>query len=144
LGHALRGDAVEEAIDIALGTTRLVPRVPVDRAAVDTTEQTLGIAPDRRPVYAYVGDLKPSLGTVGLVVERSWCRALTGVTRCDSGGLGGRRGAFNALDEGEALAALRHLSFDEQTLPSWDTEFAQEVRRSYPATAAYVDGAHRT
>jgi len=148
LGHAIRDDvdrggaeAVSAAVSIVAGTSSLGPRVPADRAAVDATEQALGISATARPLYAYVGDLNPSLGTVGLVMDRSWCRELTGVTRCDSGGLGGRRGGFAALTESEALAALGALSFAGATLASWDVEFATEIDASYPATEAYVTGA---
>lgn len=147
LGHAIRddvdrggADAVSAAISIVAGATSLVPRVPADRAAVDATEQALGISAAARPLYAYVGDLNPSLGTVGLIVDRSWCRELTGVTRCDSGGLGGRRGGFAVLTESQALAALGALSFAGATLSSWDAELATEVDASYPATEAYVTG----
>jgi len=147
LGHAIRddvdrggADAVSAAVSIVAGATSLDPRVPTDRAAVDATEQALGILAAARPLYAYIGDLNPSLGTVGLVMERSWCRELTGVTRCDSGGLGGRRGAFAVLTESEALAALGALSFAGSALPGWDSEFANEVDTSYPAAEAYVTG----
>lgn len=147
MGHAIsadvtRGDTdpLSAALSIVAGTTSLGPRVPTDRLAVDATEQALGISADARPIYTYVGDLNPSLGTVGLIVDRSWCRALTGVTRCDSGGLGGRRGGFAVLTESEALAALHALSFARETLPSWDAEFATEIDASYPATEEYVTG----
>jgi hypothetical protein len=78
LGHALRGgpQAVEEAVGIARGMLELLPRQPADREAVDAAESALGVAPDARPVYAYLGDLHPALGTVGLVLERSWLRTL--------------------------------------------------------------------
>jgi len=147
LGHAIRDDvdrggpdAVSAAVSIVAGTTSLGPRVPTDHAAVDTTEQSLGISAAARPLYAYVGDLNPSLGTVGLIMDRSWCRELTGVTRCDSGGLGGRRGAFAVLTESEALEALGALSFVGSTLLGWDAEFESEVDASYPAAEAYVTG----
>jgi hypothetical protein len=75
-GHALRGepDAIEEAVEIARGDRRLLPRDPADPTAVVAAEDALGITPDARPIYAYVGDLHPALGTIGLMIERSWLR----------------------------------------------------------------------
>lgn len=143
LGHALRGgpDAVGEAVALASGVRRLVARTPEYPEAVTLTERALGIDPASRPVYAYLGDLHPGLGTVGLIVDRSWCRALSGVTRCDSGGLAGRLGAFAALTEDEALDAVHALSFSGPSLPAWNAAFASEVDTAYPSTRAYVDGA---
>ncbi|HSK05212.1 MAG TPA: hypothetical protein VK932_28385 [Kofleriaceae bacterium] len=143
LGHALRGgaDAVEEAVDIVRGARPLLPRAPADPRAVDAAESALGISPEDRPVYAYVGDLHPALGTVGLVIERSWLRALTGVTRCDSGGLVGRRGAFAVLEDPEAIGALRELTLSGPALPAWEPAFTEEVTTSYVQGASgYVNG----
>jgi hypothetical protein len=143
LGHALRGglDAVEEAVGIALGRRALLPRSPADPSSVDAAESALGISTDARPVYAYVGDLHPGLGTVGLVIDRSWLHALTGVTRCDSGGLAGRRGAFVALDPGEALAALHALTFSGASVPDWAPAFTQEVDAAHrDGPSGYVNG----
>lgn len=133
LGHALRGgsEAVREAVAIARGDRTLVARAPADPGAVDAAEQALGIDPDARPIYAYIGDLNPALGTVGLVVDRSWLVVLQGVTRCDTGGLGGRRGAFAALEPNECLDALRDLTFSGFGLAQWPAEFQGEIDRSY-------------
>jgi hypothetical protein len=143
LGHALRGgtDAVEEAVAIASGSRPLLPRDPADLNAVTTAEEVLGISPDARPIYAYLGDLHPGLGTVGLVIERGWLRSLTGVTKCDSGGLGGRRGTFAALDPVEVADALRMLTFSAASIDSWGPEFADEVGASYVnGPTGYVTG----
>jgi hypothetical protein len=132
---------VREAVDIARGDLALVARSPADPSAVSAAEQVLGIGPGARPLYAYLGDLHPELGTVGLIVERSWLRSLTGVTRCDSGGLGGRRGGFATLSPAEAASALSALSFSPTSLPSWPDEFAREVDTSYAlGRVGYVDG----
>lgn len=143
LGHALRGgaDAVQEAVDIVRGARPLLPRQPSDPAAVDAAESVLGISPDARPIYAYLGDLHPGLGTVGLVIERSWLQTLTGVTRCDSGGLVGRRGAFTVLTDGEAISALRTLTFTGESLRDWEPAFGPEIGTSYHHGASgYVNG----
>jgi hypothetical protein len=133
LGHALRGgpEAVREAVEIARGDRTLVARAPADPGAVDAAEQALGISADARPIYAYIGDLNPALGTVGLVVARSWLTTLHGVTRCDSGGLGGRRGAFATLEPGECMDALHDLTFAGEALTQWAAEFQVEIDRSY-------------
>lgn len=143
LGHALRGgtEAVKEAIEILTGSRSLTARPPVDPAAVEATERALGIESNHRPVYAYVGDLNPALGTLGLIVQRAWDQAAIGVTRCDSGGLGGRRGAFAILKEDEALSVLAKLSYSGAKLASWAADFSSEVRSSYSSERAYVDGA---
>jgi hypothetical protein len=142
LGHSLRGGAgaVEEVIRIVRGAAVITARSPEDAPAVGLAEQVLGVRPDARPVYAYVGDLHPALGTVGLIVNRTWCHASTGVTRCDSGGLAGRRGSFAMLDEREAVASLRDLSFGPAELRDWPSAFANEVAGSYVDAGAYVDG----
>jgi hypothetical protein len=139
LGHALRGGA--EAVDIVRGARPLLPRPPADPHSVDAAETALGIDPGDRPVYAYLGDLHPALGTVGLVIERSWLRALTGVTRCDSGGLVGRRGAFAALTDSEAIDALHTLTFSNESLPGWYPAFGPEMATSYRnGIDGYVNG----
>ncbi|HWU88817.1 MAG TPA: hypothetical protein VN253_16235 [Kofleriaceae bacterium] len=143
LGHALRGgsDAVEEAVGIACGTHPLLPRQPADQDAVDAAESALGVAPDARPVYAYLGDLHPALGTVGLVLERSWLRTLNGVTRCDSGGLIGRRGAFAILTNTETTSTLQALTFSGASLHAWEPAFGTELADSYrDGVTGYVNG----
>lgn len=113
-----------------LGSRRLTARQPADPAAVNAAEKALGISPDARPIYAYVGDLNPELGTIGLIIERQWLRTLTGVTKCDSGGLAGRYGAFAALSPTEAMTALRDLSFMGMSIATWAKAFADEVDTS--------------
>jgi hypothetical protein len=143
LGHALRGgaDAVHEAVEIIRGDRALTARAPADPSAVSAAEEVLGVTAAARPIYAYLGDLNPSLGTVGLVIERAWLATLTGVSRCDSGGLGGRRGAFAELDHAEAMQALRDLTFADATLPAWSATFEQEILTSYLRQhSGYVDG----
>lgn len=101
----------------------------------------LGIAPEARPVYGYLGDLHPALGTVGLVIERSWLRALIGVTRCDTGGLVGRRGSFEVLDTMQATDAVRALTFSGPSLSAWESAFEVEVASSYQREVpGYVNG----
>ena len=75
------------------------------------------------------------------MIERSWLRALTGVTRCDSGGLVGRRGAFAVLEDPEAIGALRELTLSGPALPAWEPAFTEEVTTSYVQGASgYVNG----
>ena len=128
-------------MNIVRGARPLLPRQPVDPHSVHAAETALDIDPGSRPVYAYLGDLHPALGTVGLVIERSWFRALTGVTRCDSGGLVGRRGAFAVLTDTEAINALHTLTFSNGSLPDWEPAFVPEVTTSYSnGIDGYVNG----
>jgi hypothetical protein len=145
LGHALHGGpgAVAEALEISLGKQTINARPPRDPSAVERTEERLGIDRDGRPVYAYLGDLNPALGAIGLVVERTWADYAQGVTRCDSGGLGGRRGRFSALSSDEADQALHELSYGGATagrLADWEQHFRDELQTAYPSHRHYVDG----
>lgn len=148
LGHALGGKnnprdvhAVEEAVRIAAGESRLEPRDPAVPDAVFRAETLLGAIP--RPVYAFVGDLHPELGSVGLIISRRWSeRATQGVTRCDSGGLACGAGGFQFIETAIRDDALRSLSTPVTfAADDWDDRFAEEVSESYPEPAAYVDGA---
>jgi hypothetical protein len=107
---------------------------------VDATESALGIDPENRPVYAYVGDLHPALGKLGLVIARSWTRDTTGVSKCDSGGLGGRRGAFESLAPQDAVAALRDLSYGSSAVARWEADFTAEMSCYQSGAAGYVRG----
>jgi hypothetical protein len=143
-GHAFNGEsALDDALRVVCGTEKLCARTPRDPAAVIETETALGYDPSniaQRPVYAYLGDLHPALGTVGVVIERAWCRSLNGVSRCDSGGLGGRRGAFAVLSRHEAAQALIDLSFRSDTLSRWEASFEKEISDSFSSHNQYVCG----
>jgi hypothetical protein len=148
LGHTLgdRSDpaddsAVRLAVAVANGHTKLEPRLPVDPTAVLGAESILGAHP--RPVYAFVGSLHPDLGCVGLVLSRTWAsRSVQGVTRCDSGGLFARRGAFGCLVADEPAAALVALSTPAMCAAvDWEPHFAEEIDSRHPGgVAGYVAG----
>jgi hypothetical protein len=97
--------------------------------AVSEAEAALGLKV--RPVYAYVGDLHPALGKVGLIISHRWYRRRPlGVSRCDTGGLVGRIGGFNCLKEaGAAKRALRKLTMKRR--PDWSLWFRFELFRSH-------------
>lgn len=148
LGHALGDrslgldeDSLECAVRIVTGDMPLAPRDPVDESTVQGAEQVLGARP--RPIYAFVGDLHPDLGSVGLVLSRAWSRrALQGATRCDSGGLFAGKGLFAhvaASSRSDTLCALSDPQSFE--LVQWEECFADEVFRSYERGAyGYVEG----
>lgn len=148
LGHSLGDkelavdeDALELAVHILLGRQELTPREPRDAEAVLLAEKILGADP--RPIYAYVGDLHPDLGSVGLVISRTWSnRTLQGVTRCDSGGLANGIGCFVHIEERSRTDMLLALSsprgFD---LEDWEALFVDEVGQSYKRGCRdYIDG----
>lgn len=146
LGHALDrarvpdGEIVLEALRIARGETRLEPRAANDNEAVGRAEALLGAEP--RPVYAYVGDLHPGLGQVGLLFACRWfARCAQGICRCDTGGLAGRRGGFAALRDEEVAEALAGVTLLAAQLPEWHAHFVQEVTGSYSGGLGdYVGG----
>jgi hypothetical protein len=147
LGHALApgGDetaALREAIEVASGHRTLTARPPRAGAVVLRAEAWLGADP--RPVYAYVGDLHPALGQVGLVIERQWAdRAIQGASRCDSGGLAGGVGGFGGIAGPARKEALDAVSFPQcgQPVSDWAAAFDAEVGASYAGGAAgYVQG----
>jgi hypothetical protein len=147
LGHALDvsrfedDEVVREALAIACGLKLLAPRPPNDGVAVEAAERCLGADP--RPIYAYVGDLHPGLGQVGLIFSCRWLlRCGQGISRCDSGGLAGRRGGFSVLEPTEVDVALRAVSFTNEQLPAWHVEFESELTTSYDSGLPdYVVGA---
>jgi hypothetical protein len=114
LGHALRvadnewngndpdiTNISKEAYAYATDKRKLIARPPAPKFkdAVFHAEEQIGINPhdsdDKKPIYAYLGDLHAHLGQVGLVFERAWARrCLHGFTRCDSGGMVGGFGNF--------------------------------------------------
>lgn len=134
LGHAVRTSsqrhdgALALALQVAAGAARLDPRPPDDGEAVLAAEKVL--AADPRPVYAYLGLLHPELGTVGLIVSIAWAaRCLQGASKCDSGGLAGRRGAFSCVED--PPTHLLALSFSGGALIRWQEEFRREIAGSY-------------
>lgn len=140
LGHALGArdievddDAIQVAVKISLGEEQLVPRAPTPEAeaAVFKAEQLLNANP--RPVYAYVGDLHPALGCVGLVFSSDWIRRVfQGATRCDSGGLIARKGAFETLPVDEVDDLLVNLSTPATCEnDQWELSFLAEVDSSF-------------
>lgn len=148
LGHALGdksnpadSDAVLSALRIARGDEELTAREPTARQAVLRAERVLRIPSNERPIYAFLGDLHPKLGSVGIIVERRWCSCIQGVSRCDTGGLAGQAGAFARLAGGKVDEALRRLSFiEENEVANWPEEFCRELGASYEDVKQYVAG----
>jgi hypothetical protein len=144
LGHAFphpadtNHDPVQVALDLVYGRQVLGPRDPMDAAAVQTAENGLGISSMRRPVYTFVGCLHPELGRIGVIVHASWLDlAPHGVTRCDTGGLAGRRGSFEALTLPEATDALITLAVP---LSDWRGLLQEEIRLLYDSVSDYLCG----
>jgi hypothetical protein len=147
-GHAYFSDqgredelaAVREALEIAAGREALQPR----RAGNDDVlrAEELLEACDPRPIYAYLGDLHPALGKVGLVVGRTWVASerLQGLSHCDSGGVAARCAGFGCLQENEVEKALLELS-SPAPCDGWEQHFGVEVEQAYGGDAArYVRG----
>lgn len=146
LGHAFPNPKesdegwVEWAYTLLRGDAQLEARAPTDSIAVQTAEDWLGISPDRRPVYAYVGCLHPALGRIALVLYPTWLdRDPHGVTRCDSGGLAGRFGGFEAIPVDECPVALKELTLSGTE--DWRGELDTEIEQAYEhGHAGYVQG----
>jgi hypothetical protein len=143
LGHAVRVAAEDDhgalvlALKVASGSGALEPREPHESAAVLSAEKILQADP--RPVYAFVGLLHPELGTVGLIVSPGWvARCLQGASRCDSGGLAGKLGAFACVTDPEKH--LIEISFISPSAEGWLEEFLSELGASYGTDHEYVSG----
>ncbi len=145
-GHAIKaddGEALAEllrrVLDIVVGVRLLEAREPAERTIVFEAERVLGYESGRRPIYVYVGDIHPDLGVVGLVVRRDL--SVQSVTRCDSGGMFGGKGNFDAVVTEERQAAMLLLSLLEgQGADLWEEEFDDEVREVHLSAEAYVRG----
>jgi hypothetical protein len=148
LGHSL-GDkqlatddaALHHALDLATGKALLEPRTPSDPTTVERAERVLDARP--RPIYSYVGDLHPDLGSVGLIVSQRWAeRAIQGVSKCDSGGLAGGKGCFRSCPG--ARARCRAAVAVEPTAcaaTEWIAHFEREITTSYAhGVGDYVSG----
>jgi hypothetical protein len=125
------------ALGVIDGKVELETRPPREPDAVLAAERAFG---GGRPIYAFVGLLHASLGTVGIVVSPNWAtRCLTGASRCDSGGLAGGFGGFACIADRDA--SLRALSYDGTGLGRWKFDFREEMISSYTdAEAGYVRG----
>jgi len=149
-GHALRiegsGSSEEERemfreiLSIFQGEEVLRPREPIQDGVVFQAESLLGVERENRPIYAFVGDLHHHLGTLGLIIARSWGqKEIQGLTRCDSGGLTGRLGFFQNVQEHEVEQALYRVSTpDTCSCSDWHDSFAQELRESYSEPQAHL------
>lgn len=143
LGHAIldegasEGSALTFALKLLEGKIQLEARPPRDGAAVSAAEAIMEL--EDRPIYAFLGLLHPELGTVGIIIVPAWAsRCARGVSRCDSGGLGGGKGGFACVKN--KTEALRALLFTGKGLEQWESAFLEEISRSY--TAAEVDYVH--
>jgi hypothetical protein len=150
-GHAvrLRGDDAAVPDDLSLiamfeflcGDRGLSSRTPSAAQTVSGAENALGYDANARPVYCFLGDLHPDLGTVGLVVERRFAESASGVSKCDSGGLFGGKGGFAAIPEPDRSALLCELSFiDGKAGPDWEPAFDHELEAHHGSARDYVDG----
>lgn len=143
LGHAIRGrngqtvdrEDLEAVLEVLDGTASLDARVPQVPAVVARAEALLEREPGARPVYAYLGDLHPGLGTIGLILDHEWIdQRLQGVSRCDSGGLAGGLGDFGLVEESTRHEGGRELSTETSTslsLSGWIKTFEDEIVSSY-------------
>lgn len=145
LGHAYwsaRGVAdvhdVESVLAAVSGEAQLQPRAACDPVAVSRAEAILEV--NGGVVYTFAGCLHPKLGTIGIIITPDCLDGrLQGITRCDSGGLAGRRGAFGVVADDEVEDNLRSLSIDGDG-PKWLEAFSDELAQSYPDVRAYVGG----
>lgn len=149
-GHALgrsgmeAREAVRRALEVARGKVRLEPRAEAGKGA-RWAESLLGCS-SPRPLYSYIGDLNPRLGTVGLIFNREWAeRELSGLSRCDSGGLYGGRGELGHLEADEVARGQWLLALSTPRtceLGRWREAFAAELRERFErGLEGYVQGA---
>lgn len=132
-------DPVKEIWDILMNNEALGPREPTDLGTVSKAERLLGIKPNKRPVYAYVGCLHEELGSIGLVITPEWFgKDAQGVSRCDTGGLIGKKGGFAHLEDEEAEKALNTLSHHPSY--NWEEELHQEVESAFGGWPDYLRG----
>ena len=145
LAHAYRSaptardvNDVAEIVSILAGKSKLGSRSPAEASVVLRAEKILKATV--RPLYMFSGCLHPKLGTIGLVISpRCLGHGLQGVSRCDSGGLVGRQGAFAHIPEKDVESALQSLSFFGADT-NWQDAFSEELSISYPSIRAYVAG----
>ena len=88
LGHALDalpdGETDDDQIlrnlaGLLRGEVPLLPRKPKEPGCADQAERILGCT--KRPIYAFVGDLHPELGSIGLVISATWAeRCVSGIS----------------------------------------------------------------
>ena len=152
LGHAVRtgegttiGRAdLEEVLEVLGGGVPLSARAAAVPTVVACAEALLGTDGSNRPVYAYLGDLHPGLGTIGLILDPAWLDRLVGVSRCDSGGLAGGIGGFAHVDEADRRAGVKELSTETSVVltdAGWMQSFVDEVASSYSRQVnGYVEG----
>jgi hypothetical protein len=127
--------------DLLVSAKPITARPPADPTAVETAERALVLTADKRPVYAFLGDLHPELGRIGLVLHDGWVgRDPHGVSRCDTGGLAKTRGGFAALSEEEAVRGIPDLTYPHPR--DWIPDFWDEVERAFATRGfeAYVAG----
>lgn len=143
LAHAFRSapsagemDDIGEVLRILAGESALSPRPPSDVDAVSAAERLMGMSAS--PIYTYAGCLHPALGAIGLIISPNCLpKCLQGVSRCDTGGLVGRRGSFVHLPESDVAEALTQLTCHNGR---WRRDFSGELASSYRSVTEYVAG----
>jgi hypothetical protein len=145
VGHAYQStrlkkdiEDLEDVVYILIGSIKLAPRIPTEVEIVAEAEKALGLT--NSPIYAFIGNLHPQLGTIGLIIKTDCLnRCQHGVSRCDSGGFIGRKGAFLHLPATDMAAALKTLSFPQGDV-RWRSIFSDEVEKSYSELRDYLIG----
>lgn len=143
-GHAINEEAgeglegvVRRGLELIQGSRQLLARELKEHEVVYRAERLMGYSEGNRPIYAYVGDIHPALGVVGLVIERDW--PVQSASRCDTGGLISGKGYFSAVEDSLQEQALRELTFSPPGV-GWEEAFAQEMEQVHGGVEHYVRG----
>jgi hypothetical protein len=135
-------EGVVELAEVLLNGKEIEARPPKDPAKVSKAEELLGIK-GSRPVYAFIGNLQPYFGPIGLILRSTWYdRKPHGVSRCDTGGLASCAGGFKALSLADAELAFQDIDFPHAS-GSWVAAFWREMSVAYSCLrgwSLYVDG----
>jgi hypothetical protein len=128
---------MRRVVGLLQGRFLLEPREPLAVSAVSGAECVLGH--QGRPIYAYVGDVHPQLGVIGLVLSRDW--QMQDVSRCDTGGLFAGIGDFAGAGNQDAREqALHRLNFRGPSVSDWQAAFEAEIIEVHGGASNYVRG----
>jgi hypothetical protein len=132
------GDAIGDVLGLLRGSFKIGPRPPIDSSSVWYAESLLRIDRGRRPVYAYVGNLNPALGTVGVILRPTWFGSNAhGVSRCDTGGLAGRKEGFQHVETTDVEIAMRDLTHGPN---GWQPGLVRETQKAFRSWEGYLRG----